>query len=89
MAITFQIPPDLEHELRSRLGDLDKAAREAMAVELYRQAKLSHFELSQALGLSRLQTDAVLKRHHVTEDLPSVEELRQELDERDAPEKRQ
>jgi hypothetical protein len=45
-----------------------------MLVELYRQDKLSHHELSQAMGLNRFQTDGVLKRHGVTEDLPTNEE---------------
>jgi predicted HTH domain antitoxin len=79
MAITLQIPPDIEEHLRSRLVDLDQAAKEAMAVELYRQGKLTHYELSRLLDLSRYETDGVLKRHNVTEDLPTVEELRREL----------
>ena len=80
MAISFQLPPELEDHLRRRLGDLNQAAKEAMAVELYRQAKLTHYEFSQVLGLSRLETDELLKQHNVTEDLPSVEELRRELE---------
>ena len=80
MAISFQLPADVEDQLRTRLGDLNGAAKEAMVVELYREGKLTHYELSRVLGLSRFQTDDVLKRHKVTEDLPSVEELRQELE---------
>ena len=80
MAISFQLPADVEDQLRTRFGDLNGAAKEAMAVELYREGKLTHYELSRVLGLSRFQTDDVLKRHNVTEDLPSVEELRQELE---------
>jgi len=80
MSVSFDLPIDVESQLRQRLGDLDRAAKEAALVELYRQGRLSHFELAKALGLSRLQTDDLLKRHHVTEDLMSLEELRIELD---------
>jgi hypothetical protein len=53
---------------------LDAVARETGLVELYRQGKLSHFALSQALGLDRFQTEDVLHKHNVTEDLGSVED---------------
>ena len=49
-------------------------AREAVLVELYRQDKITHHELGSLLGLDRFQTDALLKKHHVTEDLPTEEE---------------
>ena len=75
MAVTFELPRDMERNLRENLGDLDQAAKEATLVDLYRRDQITAHELSQALGLSRLQTDALLKRHNVTEDLPTAEEL--------------
>jgi len=36
MAVTFQLPTDLEDELRSELLDLDAVAKEALLVSLYR-----------------------------------------------------
>ena len=77
MTVSFNLPADVEQSLRSTLGDLDHVAKEATLVELYRQDKLSHLELSHALGLSRFETEAVLKRHNVTEDLPTHEEYEQ------------
>jgi predicted HTH domain antitoxin len=74
MAVSFQLPTDLEHELRSRLRDLDAEAKEALLVSLYRQGKLSHLTLSKALGLDRFETEDVLRRHNVTEDLGTVED---------------
>jgi len=74
MSVTFKLPAEIEQRLREGLGDLDQAAKEAALVELYRQGKVSHRELTEALGLSRLETEGVLKRHNVTEDLPSKEE---------------
>ena len=74
MAVTIQLPTDIESDLRRELGDLDQAAKEAMLVELYRQDKLTHHQLSLALGLDRFETDTILKKHNVTEDLPSDDE---------------
>jgi hypothetical protein len=42
---------------------------------LYRQEKISRRDLSAALGLGRIETDEVLNRHHVTEDLPTDDEI--------------
>jgi len=74
MAVTFELPIDIEQALRRDVGDLDQAAKEAALVELYRQDKLTQYELSVALGSSRLETEALLKKHNVTEDLPTVDE---------------
>ena len=74
MAVSFQLPTDLEHELRSEVPDLDSEAREALLVSLYRHGKLSHLALSKALGLDRFETEDVLRKHNVTEDLGTVED---------------
>jgi hypothetical protein len=79
MAVTIQLPADVEQRLRAESPNLDAEAKEAMLVGLYRQDKLSRCELSQALNLSRLETDGVLKKHNVTEDLPTLEELEEDL----------
>lgn len=79
MAITIDLPRPIEEKLSSDLGDLASAAKEAILVELYRQGKLTHHELSEALGLSRFEADAVLKRHSVTEDLLTPEELAEQI----------
>lgn len=77
--VSFQLPDALEQQLRRALGDLDAAAKEATLVELYRQGQLSHGKLAEGLGMSRYETDDVLKRHNVTEDLMSREEFDQQL----------
>jgi hypothetical protein len=74
MTVTFDLPNNLEQDLRRQLGDLNQAAKEAALVELYRQDELSQHELSEALGISRLEVEAVLKRHNVIEDLPNMQE---------------
>ena len=61
-------------ELRSNGLGLSSEAREAFLVELYRQDRISHHQLAEALGLSRLETEGVLKRHKVSSSV-SAEEL--------------
>lgn len=68
MVIRFHLPPELEQQLRDRLGDLDQAAKEAMGVEWFRQGTLSHAQLTRLLNCSRFDTDAILKRHGVLLD---------------------
>ena len=79
MAVTFDLPFDIEQDLRHQFGDLGHVAKEAMLVELYRQNKISHHQLSTALGLDRFQTESLLKKHNVTEDLPTDEEYQAAL----------
>jgi hypothetical protein len=74
MTITFQLPSDLEAHLRHDDIDLNAEAREAFLIDLYRRGKLSHHSLSNALGLDRLQTEDALHKHHVTEDLGTLED---------------
>jgi hypothetical protein len=79
MAFIIDIPSEIEQRLRAATPDLDAEAKEAMLVELYRQERISRYELSMALRLNRFETDAVLKKHNVTEDLPTPEELKDDL----------
>lgn len=67
MSVTVELPRDIEERLRQENPNLDSDAKEAYAVELFRQGKLNHFQLSRVLGVDRFSTDAVLKRHHVEE----------------------
>ena len=67
MLVTLDLPKDIEERLRRENPNLDSDAKEACAVELFRQGKLNHFQLSRVLGVDRFETDAVLKRHHVEE----------------------
>ena len=75
MAVTFQLPPEVEKRLRADCADLDAEAREISALELFRRSRLSHFELSQVLGLDRIETDALLKRHNVIDGSLSMEDM--------------
>ena len=77
--VSFQLPDNVEQRLRRELGDVDAVAKEAALVELYRQGQLSHDKLAEGLGISRYETDAVPKRHNVTKDLLTREDLDQQI----------
>jgi hypothetical protein len=75
MTISFELPQDIEHELSTNGADLNGEAREAFLVELYRLDCITHHQLATALGLSRLETEGVLKRHRVSSGV-TAEEMR-------------
>ena len=75
MNISFEIPGEIEQELGGNGADISSEAREAFLVELYRQDRITHHQLAEALGLSRLETDGVLKRHKVSSGV-TAEEMR-------------
>jgi predicted HTH domain antitoxin len=77
--ITFELPDSVERQLATLAGSADVAAKEAAVVELYRQGQISHGALAECLGVSRTDADAVLERHGVTEDLPTVAEFREQV----------
>jgi hypothetical protein len=79
MTVSFQLPSAIEEQLRRELADLDQAAKEAALVDLYRHQKLTHHELATALGLDRFATESLLRRHHLTEDCVTLEELHEQV----------
>jgi len=79
MSVTIELPAELESTLRRQIVDLDRAAKEALLVELYRQERITSHELASALGIDRFAADELLGRHGVTEDLPSLAQLRSEV----------
>ena len=77
MTISFELPQDIEQQIRTNGADLNGKAREAFLVELYREDTITHGQLSRALGLDSDDTDGVLKKHGAYLEI-SVEELRAE-----------
>ena len=75
MSVCIELPAQLEESLRRQVADLDQMAKESLLVDLYRQERLSKHQLATALGLDRFEVNDVLNRHHVTEDLPTVDEI--------------
>jgi len=79
MSTTFDLPAADEQQLRRVVTNLDGLAKESAIVEMYRQGTISHHQLGLSLGMTRFETDDLLKRHHVTEDLIIAEELGEQI----------
>jgi len=76
--IRFEIPKDIEDRLRNEPTTLSDAAKEAFLVDLYRRRSITLHDLCMALGLGRIEVEAVLKAHDVSLEL-SVEQFRAEI----------
>ncbi len=50
MAVTFDLPPDIETHLAAAYGDLGQAAKEALVVEGYRSGRLGIGAVRRILG---------------------------------------
>ena len=78
MTLIIQIPESIEAALAKGVeGDLSVYALEAVAVDLYRNRKLSHGQFQKLLGVSSYQADEVLKRHGGVDELTEEELLAQ------------
>jgi predicted HTH domain antitoxin len=75
MSVSFELPQDIERELRTRGVDPNRAAKESYLIDLFRNGVVSHVELGQALDLDRFETNALLKRHRVAERSLSHEDV--------------
>lgn len=73
--LTVELPPDAEERIRAESPNLPAAVREGFLVNLFRRGILTHYQLAQALDLDRFETDAILKRHQVTEQSLTHEEI--------------
>jgi hypothetical protein len=80
LTVSVNLPPEVEHELGPERSRLSVVAREAVATDLFRRGLLSHAQLGMTLGLNRFETEALLKRHQVTEHALTHEEVDAELE---------
>ncbi len=65
MAVTIDISAEAEKLLKSEWGDLNRAARDALVIESYRQGKLSLGQCSEILGMGFAETEAFLRERGV------------------------
>ena len=64
--LTIELPDELSAALASSGQDLSRAAFEAIALESYRERKLSTAQLRRLLGFqTRMEVDGFLKSHGV------------------------
>ena len=65
MEVTLRIPDDVAQRLSAAGGDVSRRALEARALEGYREQALTLYQVSEMLGLSRVETEDFLGQHHV------------------------
>jgi hypothetical protein len=71
--ISFEIPHHIEEQIRSDGADLNGKAREAFLLELYREERISHAQLREALGLSFHETETLIKERGTGQDIDPAE----------------
>lgn len=72
MEATLHIPDEVAKRLAAG-GDLSRRALEALALEGYREQTLTLYQVSEMLGLSRVETEDFLAQHQVP--LADIEEV--------------
>ena len=60
MEVTLHIPDDVAKQLSAAGGDISRRALEAIALEGYRDQTLTLYQVSEMLGLSRIETEDFL-----------------------------
>jgi predicted HTH domain antitoxin len=75
MQITVDLPDDIAGH-----ADPGREALEALAIEGYRCGKLTHYQASQLLGMTRFEFDGFLKDRHIYDHAYGVEDLEQDLE---------
>ena len=73
MNVNFDLPQEIEQQLRSEGVDPNREAREAYLVELYRQDRISHAQLRQALDVSFHEAERLIKQHRAGHDIDTEE----------------
>ena len=74
MTIAFDIPQEIERLIRTGGVDLDRDAKEVYLMEQYRQARITHRQLEEALDLSFHEAERLLKQRDMGQDL-DIEEF--------------
>jgi predicted HTH domain antitoxin len=65
MEVVLHIPDEIVKQLAAAGGDVPRRALEAIALEGYREQTLTLYQVSEMLGLSRIETEDFLGRHQV------------------------
>ena len=82
MSVTFELPKDVERDLRERFGDLGQVAKEAFLVQSYGENSLSVGQIARILQMGVIETQAWLSKRGAQIDysLQDLEEDRETLD---------
>jgi len=64
MEVTLHLPDDVAQRLAAG-GDVSRRALEALALQGYRDQALTLYQVSEMLGLTRVETEEFLGQHQV------------------------
>jgi predicted HTH domain antitoxin len=78
MEVKLHIPDDVAQQLAASGSDLSRRAVEALALEGYRDHILTLYQVSEMLGLSRVETEDFLGHHRVPLSAIGEADLNQE-----------
>jgi len=65
MEVILRIPDEIAQRFSAEGADVSRRALEALALEGYRDQTLTLYQVSEMLGLSRVETEDFLGQHHV------------------------
>jgi predicted HTH domain antitoxin len=65
VTVSFDLPNEVEQQLRGSLGDLGEAAKHALLISAYRQGRISIGRIAAILGLGIVATQQWLLDHDV------------------------
>jgi predicted HTH domain antitoxin len=65
MEVILRIPDEVVRRLSAGGGDVSRRALEALALQGYREQTLTLYQISEMLGLSRIETEDFLGQHQV------------------------
>jgi predicted HTH domain antitoxin len=74
MEITVDLPDDIAGH-----ANPGRDALQALAIEGYRSGKLTHYQASQLLGMSRFQFDGFLKNRDIYDHAYDADDFEQDL----------
>jgi hypothetical protein len=77
MTISFELPQTIEQQVHSDGADLNREAKVAYLLDLYRQDRISHAQLREALGVSFHEAETLIKEYGAGHDI-SLEEFEAE-----------
>jgi predicted HTH domain antitoxin len=78
MTLSIELSARIEEALKQTASDPAALVKEAAVIELYRRGAITLHELSEALGIARIEADGVLKAKGVFEGTCSLEDLEED-----------
>jgi len=77
MTITFELPQNIEQQVCTNGTDVNREAKVAYLLDLYRQDRISHAQLREALDVSFHEAERLIKERGAGHGI-SVEEFEEE-----------